>query len=228
MITVLDQHESAVLPASDRLETGMHLTQPEFERRYNLHPDLKKAELINGFVIMGSPVSIAHGSLENHFGAWLGYYFARLGRHKVVHNTTLRIDHHNEVQPDIAVIDSGRSSGKPSLFIEEPPRLIVEIASSSRMYDRYEKYDLYERCRVGEYVLCSIEEGRVFWFALGSEGFREIADENGLLKSRGFPGLWLNSERLVNGDMEGVFRDLNSGLESQEFLKFRAETLAQR
>lgn len=228
MITVLDQPESAVLPASDRLETGMHLRQPEFERRYNLHPNTKKAELINGFVIMGSPVSIQHGSYENGFGAWLGYYMARLGRYKVVHNTTLRIDLHNEVQPDIAVIEEP-GSVKPSLFIEEPPKLIVEIASTSLMYDRYEKYDLYERCRIAEYVLFQIEEARLSWFELDASGYREIApDTTGILRSPRFPGLWLNPTRITSGDMQGVFADLDGGLASPEFLKFRAEMLAQR
>ena len=38
------------------LENGDRLTRAEFERRYDAMPDLKKAELIEGVVYMGSPV----------------------------------------------------------------------------------------------------------------------------------------------------------------------------
>ena len=40
------------------LENGDRLTRCEFERRYALRPDLKKAQLIEGIVYMPSPVSL--------------------------------------------------------------------------------------------------------------------------------------------------------------------------
>ena len=39
-----------------RLENGDRLSRAEFERRYEAMPDLKKAELIQGEVYVGSPV----------------------------------------------------------------------------------------------------------------------------------------------------------------------------
>ena len=44
------------------LENGDRLTRCEFERRYALRPDLKKAQLIEGVVYMPSPVGIVHAS----------------------------------------------------------------------------------------------------------------------------------------------------------------------
>ncbi len=44
-------------PAIPLLENGDHLTQPEFQRRYEAMPHIKKAELIDGVVYMSSPVS---------------------------------------------------------------------------------------------------------------------------------------------------------------------------
>ena len=38
------------------LETGDHFTVAEFERRYALHPEIKKAELVEGVVYVSSPV----------------------------------------------------------------------------------------------------------------------------------------------------------------------------
>ncbi len=44
------------------LENGDQLTRVEFERRYEKMPNLKKAELIEGIVYMGSPLRIEqHG-----------------------------------------------------------------------------------------------------------------------------------------------------------------------
>ena len=39
-----------------RLENGDRLTRAEFERRYDAMPEVKKAELIEGEVYLGSPV----------------------------------------------------------------------------------------------------------------------------------------------------------------------------
>ena len=42
------------------LEPGDRLTQPEFERRYDAMPHLRKAELIEGCVHMPPPVRFRH------------------------------------------------------------------------------------------------------------------------------------------------------------------------
>ncbi len=47
---------SAVVRGVPLLENGDQLTRPEFERRYEAMPHLKKAELIEGVVYMPSPV----------------------------------------------------------------------------------------------------------------------------------------------------------------------------
>src|SRR5262245_35771819 len=54
---------------------GDRLTRDEFERRYSAMPDLKKAELIEGVVYMGSPVSLLrHGHPHLLLAHWLGIY----------------------------------------------------------------------------------------------------------------------------------------------------------
>lgn len=47
------QRDVAVVP---RLQSGDHLTRNEFERRYATMPEIKKAELIEEVVYVGSPV----------------------------------------------------------------------------------------------------------------------------------------------------------------------------
>ena len=39
---------------STELKAGAKLTRPEFERRYSAHPNLKKAELVDGIARMPS------------------------------------------------------------------------------------------------------------------------------------------------------------------------------
>ena len=52
---------------------GDVLTRDEFERRYAAMPDVKKAELIEGIVYLGSRVRHStHGHPDFLLGAWLG------------------------------------------------------------------------------------------------------------------------------------------------------------
>ena len=57
------------------LENGDRLSREEFERRYEAMPHVKKAELIDGVVYMGSPVRYGHHSRPNNdLGTFLGIY----------------------------------------------------------------------------------------------------------------------------------------------------------
>src|SRR5436190_13383469 len=75
------------------LETGDQLTRDEFERRYTAMPHVKKAELIEGVVYMGSPVRAdGHGNQQGDFVTYLGTY--RLGTPNVFvsDNVSVRLD----------------------------------------------------------------------------------------------------------------------------------------
>jgi putative restriction endonuclease len=97
------------LPAIPPLENGDLLTRTEFERRYEAMPWLKKAELIEGVVYIGSPVrSEVHAQPHGLMVTLLGLY--RLSTPGVVldDNGTLRLDPDNEPQPDVMLrIDFG-------------------------------------------------------------------------------------------------------------------------
>src|SRR5207253_10121747 len=57
------------------LENGARLSAPEFLRRYEAMPQLKKAELIEGTVYMPSPVRFnAHSVPDALIQTWLGNY----------------------------------------------------------------------------------------------------------------------------------------------------------
>jgi hypothetical protein len=66
----------ATLPLTLPLENGDKLTRHEFEQRYAAMPDVKKAELVEGFVYMASPLHAkAHAEPHAQIITWLGTYY---------------------------------------------------------------------------------------------------------------------------------------------------------
>src|SRR5262250_2667499 len=92
---------AAVVQRIPPLENGDRLTRPEFERRYEAMPHLKKAELIEGVVYVPSPVRYeGHGRQHSAILTWLGVYMASTPGVGAGDNTTVRLDLDNEPQPD--------------------------------------------------------------------------------------------------------------------------------
>jgi Uma2 family endonuclease len=216
-------------PGPPPLSAGDRLSQAEFERRYQAHPEIKKAELIEGVVYMPSPVRFAqHG--QPHFGiiTWLGTYCAATPGILVGgDNVTVRLDFENEVQPDVLLRlepqYGGRSRVTKDDYLEGPPELIVEIAASSVAYDLHDKRRVYARSGVQEYLAVQMYEQRVDWFVL-REGVYGVLkpDTRGVLRSQVFPGLWLQPAALWTGDLAGMLAVLQEGLASPEHAAFLA------
>jgi Uma2 family endonuclease len=126
------------------LRAGDRLTRDEFERRYAAMPTVKKAELIEGVVYMGSPVRYEqHGAPEQALAAWLSFYRAVTPGLGAAGNTTLRLDLDNEPQPDLLLRIPERVGGRSRVtadgYLEGAPELVVEVAASSTSYDLHQK-----------------------------------------------------------------------------------------
>ncbi len=68
-------------PKLTTLESGDRLSRVEFERRYRLLPEIKKAELIEGVVYVASPLRYRqHGQPHSDMMTWLGVYRAATPR----------------------------------------------------------------------------------------------------------------------------------------------------
>ena len=215
-------------PAPPPLTTGDRLSRAEFERRYRAHPEIKKAELIEGVVYVSSPVRFEqHARPHGSIIGWLALYCSATPGVTLGDNATVRLDFENEVQPDALLrLDprhGGRSHVSASDYLEGSPELVVEIAASSVAYDLYDKRRVYARNGVREYVALQVYEQRVDWFAL-REGVYEslIPDGEGVIRSEVFPGLWLQPDALVAGDLAEVLRVLQVGLASAEHAEFAA------
>ena len=74
------------------LESGELMHSREFLRRYARMPLVKKAELIEGVVYMGSPVSVRHAEPDNLIQLWLGTYASRHPDTRALTNATVILD----------------------------------------------------------------------------------------------------------------------------------------
>ena len=206
------------------LQNGDCLTRPEFERRYEAMPQLKKAELIEGVVYMPSPVRYeGHGRQHSALNGWLLVYSASTPGVAVADNTTVRLDLDNEPQPDVMlrIVHGGQSRVDAEGFIEGAPELVAEVASSSVAYDLHQKLDVYRRHGVREYIVWRTQDNAIDWFILREGHYEQLPlDAHGLYKSETFPGLWLDPTALLADDLATVLNVLGTGASSQEHAQF--------
>jgi len=208
------------------LENGDLLSRSEFERRYTAMSHLKKAELIEGIVYMGSPLRFEpHAEPHADLLIWLGNYKIATPGVRLGDNPTVRLDLDNEPQPDaVLLIDSscgGQSYLSDDGYIETAPELIVEIAASSASIDLRDKKRVYCRNGVKEYLVWEVMNNRFYWFSLQDTEYISISpDAEGIIRSQVFPGLWLAVSALLERDMIQVVATLQAGLSSSEHQQF--------
>jgi Uma2 family endonuclease len=225
---------AAVRPGSvPPLQNGDRLTRDEFERRYKAMPGLKKAELIEGVVYMPPPISTGnHGSPQADLITWLGTYRTATPGVRVSDNSTLRLDGINEPQPDAFLYIEPEFGGRVTLdaegYAEGATELIAEVAASSASYDLHEKLAAYRRNAVREYLVWRTYDRAITWLFLRAGRYVDLAVKKsgpgkGIYQSRVFPGLWLDAEALIRGDMPTVMRVLQQGLSAPEHAAFVAK-----
>ncbi len=195
------------------LESGESMHSREFLRRYGRMPQVKKAELIEGVVYMGSPVSVHHGKPDALIQAWLVTYASRHSETEAYANTTVILDAENTVQPDALLRRLPEHGGLTRVneagYLAGPPEWIVEVAASSASIDLRHKRRAYCRNGVREYLVWLVAEGRLEWLCLENEDYRpQLPDPQGVLHSRVFPGLRLPVAPLLAGDTAKVLEAL--------------------
>ncbi|MEM6560130.1 MAG: Uma2 family endonuclease [Planctomycetota bacterium] len=190
------------------LVNGDHLTREEFHRRYEAMPEVKKAELIEGVVYMPSPVSLNHSEPHDALACWRGFYRMRTPGLISGMDSTVFLDGINEPQPDVALGIPRAAGGQTDItvvkgrrYIGSAPELCVEVAMSTSSIDLNAKLRSYERNGVQEYVVVLGEPPEVRWMVLENGRFERIDLDDGLYKSRAFPGLWLDPAALLAGNL---------------------------
>jgi hypothetical protein len=212
-------------PPVPLLENGDHLTRDEFERRYEAMPDGKKAELIEGVVHMPSPVRLQqHGRQHADLITWLGTYRVSTPHVILGDNTTIRLDLDNEPQPDALMMIEPACGGQARVdadgYVAGGPELVAEVAASSVSIDLNTKLRVYRRNHVREYVVWRVLDRAFDWFVLAGSQYDRLALTAGVLRSPTFPGLWLDPDALLRGELAAVLRALQQGLADPDHAAF--------
>jgi hypothetical protein len=215
---------TATAIAAPPLQAGDKLTRAEFMRRWDLHPEIKFAELIGGVVYMPSPLSRKHSVTDNLAATWLGTYHAYTPGTEAGTNATTMMEGEEAPQPDEYLRirpEFGGRSGNEGLYVSGAPELLTEISVSSASIDMNQKFDLYERMGVLEYVAILMYEQEIRWHCLTGKGFERVAPAKSMVwKSIVFPGLWLNGKAMLANDAAKVLATLHKGLRSPEHAAF--------
>jgi Uma2 family endonuclease len=212
--------------AEPLLEQGDRLTRDEFERRYERMSRVRKAELVEGTVYMPSPVRFMKHSVPHRcLATWAGTYVAETPGVECGDNSSVRLDLDNEPQPDLVLIKLPVNAGQTRIssddYLEGATELVVEIVASSKAYDLHQKRGAYRRNGVCEYLAWITGENCLVWWELREGEYQELsADAQGILRSKIFPGLWLDTPALLKGDMKTVLTTLRRGLESPQHIAF--------
>lgn len=207
------------------LSTGDHLTRDEFLSIWEQLPDVKRAELIGGVVYMPSPLRKNHGNTDLRIAAWIGYYLAFTPGCEGGSNKTSLIGE-DCPQPDdyLAILPECGGNSWGEKYVEGSPELIAEVSLSSVSIDLHEKYDLYERERIQEYLVVIVKRNEIRWHRLVKGKYKLITpDAHGIYRSVVFPGLWLDNKALFAHDMAKVIGTLQKGIDSDEHQRFVAD-----
>jgi Uma2 family endonuclease len=211
------------------LQNGDRLTRAEFERRYNAMPNVHNAQLIEGVVHMPSPVSY-RGHCNPHFNliGWLSLYTIGTPGVEGGDNGTLRLDMDNAPQPDafLIILPSHGSQARIDAddYIVGAPELVVEVSASTVSIDLHAKLNAYRRNGVREYVVWRVLDRTIDWFVLREGRYDRLTPSpEGCFKSEVLPGLWLDPDALIRGDMAAVARVAQLGLAAPEHTEFMAK-----
>jgi hypothetical protein len=210
------------------LENGDRLTRAEFERRYAAMPEHVRAELIEGVVVMSSPVRHnMHGAQHADLITWTGNY--RAGTPGVLGgaDATVRLDLDNEAQPDVYLLVNPAHGGNARIdadgYISGAPELVAEVAASTVSHDLGPKLNAYRRNGVREYLVWRVQDAAIDWFILREGRFDRLPpDADGVTRSVVFPGLWLDASALLTSDLTRVLAVLRDGLSDPTHAAFVA------
>jgi Uma2 family endonuclease len=78
----------------------------------------------------------------------------------------------------------------------------------------------YRRNQVGEYLVVLPRQGEIRWYGRRADRYELLVEYEGIVRSRQFPGLWLNVPALLAGDAASMLNTLRAGLDSSGHAEF--------
>jgi Uma2 family endonuclease len=202
------------------LSPGDQMGRDEFLGRWYQMPGLKFAELIEGAVYMPSPLSLRHANRDNLIQGLLFSYAAHVPDCQPLTNATWLMTPNSVPQPDASlrwVREVGGRSKVDDELMAGVPELAVEICLSSRSYDLGPKRLLYQSAGVPEYLAIILENQQIEWRVLEQGGRYRLLKphKDGTLRSRIFPGLWLDIDAYWRNDRAALLATLERGIAAE-------------
>ncbi len=228
MVTLAGRKRMKSLPFVPPFQDGDAMDQPAFHALYLKTPKGFRAELIEGIVHMASPVQLRHGGPSVKVSQWLGAFADAVEGTLAYNEITAILAQNSEPQPDHSLIVLPEAGGQTSVSSEDyligAPELALEISNTSVLIDLHAKKQMYEKYGAREYVVVETKRRIVHWFIRRNDKFVPLkADFDGVLKSKCFPGLWLDPSTLFNRSAERLLATLKLGLATPEHAKFAAK-----
>ena len=205
------------------LQNGDKMSREEFHRLYKQAPKHFKAELIGGIVYVASPLRRPHGTHHLRLGGLLAFYEGYTPGVEAGDNATVFLGDDSEPQPDLflrVLPECGGQSGtNKDDYITGAPELLIEVADSCRTLDLHGKREDYASHGVREYLVATLSDQRMRWFDLSAS--QELAaDNDGIVRVRQFPGLWIHPESFFALDFRKLMEALQQGITSPEHAAF--------
>lgn len=207
------------------LANGDHLDQPTFHTRYEAMPEDYRAELIGGVVYMASPQKIPHSKVHKLVTLWLNEYEVATPGTEWLANNTQILGPDSEPEPDASLYITPECGGQvwedEDEYMHGAPELVVEVSAATESIDLNRKKLDYQKAGVREYVVLTLRMQHVFWFVRERGKYREVSlPDDGVFRSRVFPGLWLEADAMIRSRRREVLNALRRGLETPEHAAF--------
>ena len=212
--------------AAHGLPDGARMTRAEYHRLYERTPPGFRAELIGGVVHVRGQESVSisnlHAIYQQWLSAWFYEYVKRTPGVRAYSTPTVQLGENAEPEPDGALLRlrPGEETDSENLprYVDRPPELTAEVAVSSLATDLGAKFRDYHAAGVAEYVVFDVRGRRVRWFARDADGvFVDLAPgADGCLKSRAFPGLWLDAAAFFAEDAAGLEAAVARGVAARD------------
>ena len=211
------------------LAEGERLSADEFRRRYWDVPETFWAELVDGVVYLDrNDGRYKAGHARLMLVGWLGHYQIFTPGLESAARVSHRLDPTTEVQP-VAFLDLPASLGGRSFWDDErcladAPALVAETCPDANDLTLNGKLRAYERAGVRELIVWRTLDHEIDWFDLRQGAFiRRSPDPHGLIRSRVFPGLWLDPAKLLGDDGAGLLATMQAGHACPEHAAFVAK-----
>ncbi len=183
-----------------RVEVMERMTAADFFRDA---PEDRKAELIDGVMIMPSPPLVIHERMQGFLSTLLRLYVEEKEVGEVFGSrTAVELELFYAPEPDILFVAKDRLHIIGEKGIRGAPDFVIEILSASTAQnDRGAKFHAYERAGVREYWLIDpYGPAGTEFYQLQEGRFRPLApDAEGSLSSVTVPGFWIDLAWLWSG-----------------------------